>query len=140
MKLAPALSMGLALLPGMVSAGGGFYNSCKENWHMEGNLMITECKKANGQYMRSRQDMNLCIGNSFGTLRAADNGGFTASCGACQQGQVPYVGGQPPTPYIACSCKNGNGNQEAFTNLNLNDFVENRDGYIWCFGHRSAAF
>ncbi len=37
---------------------------------MEGSLMIAECKKTNGQYMRSRQDMNLCITNSSGKLKA----------------------------------------------------------------------
>lgn len=31
MKLSIALSMGLALLPDMATAAGGFYNSCRNN-------------------------------------------------------------------------------------------------------------
>jgi hypothetical protein len=31
--------------------------------------MIAECKRYNGQYMRTRQDMNLCVTNEFGTLK-----------------------------------------------------------------------
>ena len=41
-------------------------------WRMEGSRMITECKKVNGQYLRSRHDLNLCITNSFGTLKPAN--------------------------------------------------------------------
>ena len=39
---------------------------------MENNLMIAECRQINGEYRRSRQDMNLCITNSFGNLIARD--------------------------------------------------------------------
>ncbi len=35
---------------------------------MEDNLMIAECLKPTGEYMRSRQDMNLCITNTHGQL------------------------------------------------------------------------
>ncbi|KAG7289315.1 hypothetical protein NEMBOFW57_005682 [Staphylotrichum longicolle] len=69
MKITIALSIGMALLPEIASAAGGFFQSCKNSWYMDGSKMVAECKRWNGSYMRSRQDMNLCMTNSYGTLK-----------------------------------------------------------------------
>ena len=47
-------------------------DSSDSKWRMQENYMIAECKKANGQYMRTRQDMNLCLANSNGNLRVGN--------------------------------------------------------------------
>lgn len=39
---------------------------------MDGKHLITECRRLNGQYMRTRQDMNLCITNFKGALAPAN--------------------------------------------------------------------
>jgi hypothetical protein len=49
-----------------------FVLTFRPQWRMEGSRMITECKKINGQYLRSRHDLNLCIANSFGALKPAN--------------------------------------------------------------------
>jgi hypothetical protein len=87
MKLTVVLSVGMVLLPEMASAAGGFFQSCKNTvspplvlrpklctdttrqWYMDGSKLVAECKRWNGSYMRSRQDMNLCMTNSYGTLK-----------------------------------------------------------------------
>jgi hypothetical protein len=39
---------------------------------MDGKHMIAECRRLNGQYRRTRQDMNLCITNFHGVLAPAN--------------------------------------------------------------------
>ncbi|KAK4123839.1 hypothetical protein N657DRAFT_680958 [Parathielavia appendiculata] len=76
--------------------------------------------------------MNLCITNSYGTLRPAND-----LVGGCQQGEGLITDPEPPTSCNTCMCRTGNGQEEESSSLNLNPFVENLDGYLWCFGHRS---
>jgi hypothetical protein len=38
---------------------------------MDGKYMVAECRKINGQYIRTRIDMNLCMTDSWGNLRPA---------------------------------------------------------------------
>jgi hypothetical protein len=38
---------------------------------MDGKYMIAECRKINGQYIRTRQDLNACMTNSWGNLQPA---------------------------------------------------------------------
>ncbi|KAK4182645.1 hypothetical protein QBC35DRAFT_509552 [Podospora australis] len=74
--------------------------------------------------------MNLCIGNNNGNLVAQNNGGFWASCVHSY-----LTNGRN----AAATCKQTNGQYANFvSSLDLNPFVENQDGYMWCFGHRSA--
>ncbi|KAH6649435.1 Cyanovirin-N [Chaetomium tenue] len=143
MKYFVALLMGLSLLPqlALAAVGGGFYASCKHNWSMDGKYMIAECRKTNGQYMRTRQDMNLCITNFNGILAPANNGYFYNTCRGC--GQAPdglVTANSPPTSRMGCFCKGKTGGYDVDSSVDLNDFVENRDGYMFCFGHRSAPY
>jgi hypothetical protein len=98
MKLSAAVSMGLFLLPEMATAAGGFYNSCKSNvgslipprcsparlrracplttalqWHIErGYYMVAECRRNNGSYRKTSQNLNLCVANYKGKLASAN--------------------------------------------------------------------
>jgi hypothetical protein len=94
MKLAVIVATGLSVLAELASAGGGFCQSCKSSvglssyspseyswcpntvrpqWHIEGNhYMIDECRKNNGAYRRTRQDLNLCVGNFDSKMGSAN--------------------------------------------------------------------
>jgi hypothetical protein len=45
------------------------------------------------------------------------------SCWGCQQGEGLITADEPPTPYITCMCRNGNGDQEVSASLNLSKWL-----------------
>ncbi|KAK3291033.1 uncharacterized protein B0H64DRAFT_50921 [Chaetomium fimeti] len=138
MQYLAALLMGLTLFPHLAVAAGGFFQSCRSSWYMDGKYMIAECKRLNGQYRRTRQDMNLCVTNFRGVLAPANNGYFFNTCHGCSEGAGGLLtADSPPTSSMTCFCKTGYQDYELDTFLDLNSFVENRDGYMFCFGHRS---
>jgi len=75
MKFLVAFTLGLAALADLAAAEGNFKNTCKTDWYVEdGHYMVATCKRKDGSYMRTRQDMNLCIGyyKSSGVLLGQD--------------------------------------------------------------------
>lgn len=72
MKITAILIATTALLTEhVVSAAGGYLGSC-QSWSISGNLLTATCTKTGGGTRTTRQDMNLCIGNSNGALVAQD--------------------------------------------------------------------
>ncbi|KAK4462341.1 hypothetical protein QBC42DRAFT_286515 [Cladorrhinum samala] len=122
------ITLGLAALPELAFAAGGFASTCDWYW-MERNFLVGNCRKKDGTYMRTRQDMNLCVKNDGGSLTPRDNGHAFDSCS---------VVGKSGTSVIQAWCSSSE--IMSPTDLDLNTFVENRDGYMWCFNHRSAPY
>ena len=56
------ITLGLAALPEFASAAGNFLASCKDIYWINPNFLVATCKKKDGTWMKTRQDMNLCIG------------------------------------------------------------------------------
>ncbi|KAK3986118.1 hypothetical protein QBC44DRAFT_373425 [Cladorrhinum sp. PSN332] len=130
MKLSTALTLGLAAIPTIVSAN--FIDSCDSDWYWDGKYMIANCRKADGSKFRTRQDMNLCIGvlpNGF--LYPANTGNAWAN--GCAGGSKVA----PTSVKAMCSTAVG---WITGTPLNLGSFVENMNGYLYCFGHYGAPY
>ncbi|KAK4461484.1 Cyanovirin-N [Cladorrhinum samala] len=120
------ITLGLATLPELTLAGGGFASSCKDWYWMDNKFLVATCKKKNGSWLKTRQDMNLCIINRDGFMSPEDNGRAFDTCS--------YV--RLEETYLTAYCDMDVGNEM----IDLNQFVENRDGYMWCFNHRSAPY
>ncbi|KAK4466109.1 hypothetical protein QBC42DRAFT_330786 [Cladorrhinum samala] len=133
MKFITVLSLGLAALPELASAS--FASTCR-NWYWEDqHYFVSECKKKDGSWMRTRQDMNLCLGlNSSNKPVPMDNGGlFVVRTKTCAFDRL-----EGTTLRVTCNDGNDLFNGWWQASIDLNTFVDNLDGYMWCMGHRSA--
>ncbi|KAK4161161.1 hypothetical protein QBC43DRAFT_346835 [Cladorrhinum sp. PSN259] len=118
------ITLGIAVLPELVSAG--FSASCTWDWQ-DPKYVVATCKRKDGSKLRTRQDMNLCIKNDNGYLVPANNGQAFLTCA-----NTSKVG----PSHIDSECDW----DEGYVSINLDTFMENQDGYLWCFGHRSAPY
>ncbi|KAH8892434.1 Cyanovirin-N [Thozetella sp. PMI_491] len=114
-----------ALAPSLVLAGGAS-QSCSLAWIGPSGVR-GDCKDGSGSYHWGIEDLNLCVGNNRGYLVAQDNGGFAGSCSDCTgDGSLLW-----------CTCGDGWGGNVR-TSVNLDDFLTNESGWLWCFGHRGT--
>ncbi|KAK3998049.1 hypothetical protein QBC44DRAFT_303166, partial [Cladorrhinum sp. PSN332] len=80
MKLSIALALGLAALPELASAS--FASTCRNWYWMDAKYLVAECKKANQvDWLRTRHDMNLCIGQTNQLLVPMNGGNAFVSGG-----------------------------------------------------------
>ncbi|KAK4169732.1 hypothetical protein QBC43DRAFT_283292 [Cladorrhinum sp. PSN259] len=133
MKLSVALMLGVAAFADLAAAGG-FKDSCKSDWYLDGSHLVANCRRSDGSYLRSRQDMNLCIGyyKSSGLLTGQDGGNAWSGCINMRKEGSGSIKG-------SCKTRNGAGIWLEST-LDINAFTTNDNGYLWCYGHRSAPF
>ncbi|KAK4464026.1 hypothetical protein QBC42DRAFT_264160 [Cladorrhinum samala] len=118
------------------SASAGFFASCKPNWTIFDNKLTAECRQINGAYRKTQMDMNLCVANDNGRLVGRDNGNYLRSCYSCAQGGLRIVDA-PYNSFLQCMCVSSSG-KEAPTEVDLDPFLQNVDGYLSCYGHRGA--
>jgi hypothetical protein len=57
--------------------------------------------------------------NSSGMLMTSGSGRFRESCYGCYNGEGLLTDPEPPSSYMTCLCRTGNGNDEELTSLNL---------------------
>ncbi|KAK4460157.1 hypothetical protein QBC42DRAFT_288774 [Cladorrhinum samala] len=121
MKLSALISLGLVALPELASAAGGFGATCKSK---------------DGTWMRTRQDMNLCMGRDGERIVRKDKGNLfvpsnteTSCAGVSMRGTALR---------LTCRIFSEKGNREEHRLVDLDYIVGNQDGYMWCSGHRSA--
>ncbi|KAK4225664.1 hypothetical protein QBC38DRAFT_537684 [Podospora fimiseda] len=121
------VTLGLAALPELVSAG--FSQSCTWSW-MAPKYVVATCTKINGQPWTTRQDMNLCLGNDYGYLFSQNNGQAFLTC----SGTTKYNSNSIQSWCQPCD-------EDCYpTYYNLDNIMENLDGWLWCHGHRSAPY
>ncbi|RDW58128.1 hypothetical protein BP6252_13539 [Coleophoma cylindrospora] len=121
----------LLAIPASVLAGDYSKTCGQYSTDPNDNTVLANCGDGHGGYRDSRMDMNLCLGNSGGTLVAQNNGGYHDTCYACG----PLFDG--PTTTFSCICGDGKGGWPV-TSIDLNSVLGNIDGYLWCFDHRGT--
>ncbi|ROW11179.1 hypothetical protein VMCG_01154 [Cytospora schulzeri] len=108
----------------------------------------------NADPISSRIDLNLCIGNSAGTLVPSASGTYASSCAGCNITwshvlETPYTTTFLVIPstttvslftprwddlYLSCSgCNNGAGTTVVPSELDLNQVLINKHGSLGCF-------
>ncbi|KAK4171443.1 hypothetical protein QBC36DRAFT_94865 [Triangularia setosa] len=130
MKLMLAtLTLGLAALPELASAG--FAASCSWSWQ-EPKYVVATCRKNDGSNFRTRQDMNLCVGaNNFsGKLQSQNVGNAFLQCWSTSKSGNTDLKSTCWDWYEA----------DVTSTLNIDAYMQNLDGYLWCHGHRSAPY
>ncbi|KAL2868874.1 CVNH domain-containing protein [Aspergillus lucknowensis] len=119
-----------ALFTSVLAADGGFLQSCDINSVsvVNDHYLRAFCRQANGEYLFSEEDLNLCVANDNRKLVARDNGNYGKSCNTCLLSNPATQ----PDLYMYCTC-------EGFVseNIFLNRFISNVDGHMRCFGHLS---
>ncbi|KAK4188573.1 hypothetical protein QBC35DRAFT_548949 [Podospora australis] len=132
MKLSTVFTLGLAALPELASAS--FAQTCKD-WYIEGTtfrpLLVATCSKSDGHSpRRTRHDLNLCMGLSYGDLVSRKDGNaFTA--GACIN--IGWSGTQ-----MSAQCLGLYGYKN--TAIDLNSFIHNSNGFLTCHGYLGAPY
>ncbi|CAP70140.1 uncharacterized protein PODANS_3_2430 [Podospora anserina S mat+] len=124
-----ALTVALAALPELASAG--FAASCSWSWQ-EPKYVVATCAKKDGTPWRTRQDMNLCVGvdRFTGRLVSRDTGNAFLECwNTRKDGNTD----------LKSTCWNWD-EEEVRGNLNIDAYMQNLDGWLWCHGHRSAPY
>ncbi|KAK4141530.1 uncharacterized protein C8A04DRAFT_30900 [Dichotomopilus funicola] len=130
------------LLPSVVVAWGGFYQTCKENWNIVNDRFMTaQCTTRSGGVIWSSLDLNLCLQNDHGDMIPTAGGNKEKSfipwgCGFCDQGQGIIPKTRPPTSYLECVCRKPpmDGTAWNWTRIDLNEFIVNESGILSCFG------
>ncbi|KAH6628160.1 Cyanovirin-N [Chaetomium tenue] len=114
------------LTPITLVLGGGFIRSCNKLEISNTHYLYAHCRQNDGGERLTNEDLNLCIANDNGQLVAREGGGYGGSCSHC------YITGSS----MKCDCQSASGKKT--TSIDLDPFIGNDDGYMWCFGHRSA--
>ncbi|KAK3335610.1 hypothetical protein B0T19DRAFT_395448 [Cercophora scortea] len=116
-----------ALVP---SATAGFLASCQlcvPEFDFGGHTLVADCTANDpGNSVVSSLDLNYCIGNDNGILKAMDSGFFADSCNACYS--TPTADGDNKA-YMHCICNDQDQNP-----VDTHDIVDNFDGRLGCFG------
>ncbi|KAK4160885.1 hypothetical protein QBC43DRAFT_337825 [Cladorrhinum sp. PSN259] len=133
MKLSVALSLGLAALPELASAS--FASTCRNWYWITPNFLVAECKKANQvDWLRTRQDMNLCIGRSNDAIVSQNVGNaFVSSTKVCAYNSLTGT-------VLTALCNYPNPLGFYASSLDLDTFVHNNNGYLQCHGHLGAPY
>ncbi|KAK0659144.1 hypothetical protein QBC41DRAFT_351239 [Cercophora samala] len=130
MKFITPFTIGLAALSLPDTVLAAFPTGCRF-WTTSGKYLLAQCWRNNGNELATRQDMNLCLANNNGELVPRNNGNAFNSC----TWEIYHT----DLGIVSYKCKKSNGSmgdEKAFDLRSVN--IEVIDGYIWCFGHRSA--
>ncbi|KAK3392491.1 Cyanovirin-N [Sordaria brevicollis] len=117
----------LSTLSTFVLGDSGFFQSCNNLDISDDHYLYAHCRQNDGGQRLTVEDLNLCIANANGQLVAREGGNYAFSCSHC------YISG---SAIMKCDCQSASGKRT--TSIDLNPFIGNSDGYMWCFGHRSA--
>ncbi|KAK0742029.1 hypothetical protein B0T21DRAFT_282866 [Apiosordaria backusii] len=123
------LTLGLAALPELASAG--FSSTCSWSWQ-EPKYIVATCKRKDGSNLRTRQDMNLCVGadNWTGKLKTQDVGNAFNQC---------WNTAKASNTELRSTCWDFD-ESDVTSTVNIDGIMNNDDGYLWCYGHRSAPY
>ncbi|KAK4655425.1 hypothetical protein QC762_0049890 [Podospora pseudocomata] len=124
-----ALTLALAALPELALAG--FAASCTWSWQ-EPKYVVANCKKKDGSNFRTRQDMNLCVGvdNWTGRLISQNTGNAFLEC---------WDTHKDGNTGIRSTCWDYT-EADVVSTVNIDAYMQNLDGWLWCHGHRSAPY
>ncbi|KAI0124294.1 Cyanovirin-N [Xylariales sp. AK1849] len=106
----------------------GFYDECAPTWslgyHNNAHFLVAQCPGSDGANHTSALDLNDCLANSEGSLRAQMVGFAFNTCNTCTSSAT--------SADIACQCRLTSGKYQTAT-LDLNTVVSNNDGIVECF-------
>ncbi|KAK4184740.1 hypothetical protein QBC35DRAFT_454937 [Podospora australis] len=139
MKFSVAFAIGLAALPGLASAS--FAATCKDWFWSDRHKFVATCKKADGTWRRTRQDMNLCLGRSGDVIVSENNGKAFESPTA--SGKQACIFSHLSGSVLTVGCNNGMVNLPinlAPSSIDLNTVLHNGNGFLQCHGHNGAPY
>ncbi|KAL2152291.1 hypothetical protein VTH82DRAFT_5475 [Thermothelomyces myriococcoides] len=123
-----------------------FSNSCDAaSIKVSGNILTATCSTIFGQPKCSKLDLDKCIKNEGGTLRADPSGTgphLGDQCVECTNDQLDdgsVIGGQPS--FISCKCNPGTGAAQVdwpTAIFDLNTIVDNHNGMLECYRTQST--
>ncbi|KAK4458147.1 hypothetical protein QBC42DRAFT_290881 [Cladorrhinum samala] len=133
MKLSLGFTLGLAGLAQLAAADNGFKDSCNSDWYVEGgHYMIANCRRPDGSLVRTRMDLNLCMGRNTanGSLLGKQGGNAWNACTDLRKAGAASIGG---------SCLNGLG-YWVYSTVDINQFIGNTNGYLSCYRQRAPTY
>ena len=101
MKLSLGFTLGLAGLAQLAAADNGFKDSCNSDWYVDGgHYMIANCRRPDGSLVRTRMDLNLCMGRNTanGSLLGKQGYGMLSSPLSRTAGANHLAAEMPGTP------------------------------------------
>nr|KAK3693909.1 hypothetical protein B0T22DRAFT_437052 [Podospora appendiculata] len=105
---------------------------CNSESVFGGHRIVADCDTEESGITRiSSLDLNYCIGNDNGTLKAQDPGLFADTCYACLS--LPTVDGDNKA-YMQCVCKTRDQIRDYTRLLIQTTLLDNLDGLLGCFG------
>ncbi|KAK9773780.1 putative Cyanovirin-N domain-containing protein [Seiridium cardinale] len=118
----------LALFAISPAAAQGFYESCYQSWslgyHHSANFLVASCPGSDGANHTGAIDLQDCLTNTEGVLKASRLGSAFHSCNSCSASTTNAT--------ITCQCQNST-NRYLTTELDLDTVITNKDGIVGCF-------
>jgi len=101
---------------------GNFSITCKDH-RLEISHLHAECKKADGQWHKTRVDLNVCLTNNNGEIHWKENGNYHSSSRCLLKGH-----------HLHCESKKMDG-KEQHNEKNLDEQIKNEDGFLVCMNN-----
>jgi hypothetical protein len=115
-------SVGAAAMWMPAPVGRGYTATCALAQLQAGRVLAANCLNASQALGATTLDLSSCLTNTNGTLAWQNNGGFAASCSACQ-----LTGGAQ----LTCQCNNVSA-QAVSTSMDLSANINNCNGVLTC--------